>query len=291
MDRRRHQSIKGYIFIWILLVVLMIAGVFVLRMQDILGNQKQMQEMLQMHPEQVVEIEDSFAYYQSRRNVVYLLIGGVGAVGVTVLMGLHYGLQNKKCKKEEDLDQSYMECLQQQLEEFQKGNYQVARNPVPLSQGKEKAGPMTIEELEQWNLIWDDMIRLGHYFTTLKEQLEFEKNSTKTLISDISHQLKTPLASLRMSHELAQEENLTGEEREEFNQKEEIEIRRLEILLQELMNLSRLENHMIQITPENRGIRETITEAVNLVFMKDHAKQIELQVDMQADVIVQHDSK
>ena len=37
------------------------------------------------------------------------------------------------------------------------------------------------------------------------------------MISDIAHQLKTPLTNMKMYSEFLQDENLTKEEREEFN--------------------------------------------------------------------------
>lgn len=137
----------------------------------------------------------------------------------------------------------------------------------------------------------DTLREQDYYLQGLREKLEQEENSTKSLISDISHQLKTPLSSLRMSHELAQESELSKEERDEFLKQEEVEIHKLEVLLQELVNLSRLESHMIELKPERCEIKKTITEAVNQVFMKAYAKRIELQVDIEKDEVVCHDPK
>ena len=118
-----------------------------------------------------------------------------------------------------------------------------------------------------------------------------EENNTKALITDISHQLKTPLASLRMSYELIRAEKLTDSERKEFEEKEEQEIRKLEVLLEELVNLSRLEHHMIQIKPEIKSFKKTLLDAINQVYMKAHGKKIELEVKMKEDILIRHDSK
>ena len=50
-----------------------------------------------------------------------------------------------------------------------------------------------------------------------------------------------------MSHELVAENRVTGEEQREFLEQESQELTKLEQLLNELVNLSRLETHMIQI--------------------------------------------
>ena len=99
----------------------------------------------------------------------------------------------------------------------------------------------------------------------LKERLAQEENSTKALITDISHQLKTPLASIKMSHELSLTADFSEEERQSFVETETREILRMEALLDELVKLSRLENSMIQIQCEKCSIKKTISEAVSQI--------------------------
>ena len=125
----------------------------------------------------------------------------------------------------------------------------------------------------------------------LKERLAQEENSTKALITDISHQLKTPLASIKMSHELSLTADFSEEERQSFVETETREIQRMEVLLDELVKLSRLENCMIQIQCEKCSIKKTISEAVSQIYTKAHSKQIEICVDMENDVETLHDYK
>lgn len=47
-------------------------------------------------------------------------------------------------------------------------------------------------------------------------QAEEEKEQVKSLISNMSHQLKTPLANIRMYEEILREENQDAETREKF---------------------------------------------------------------------------
>ncbi|MBR1931781.1 MAG: HAMP domain-containing histidine kinase [Lachnospiraceae bacterium] len=137
--------------------------------------------------------------------------------------------------------------------------------------------------------VFEVLKELENNMFLLKERYAEEENHTKSFITDISHQLKTPLASLKMSHELMQSENLTVKERKEFMEQESHEIEKLEQLLQELIKVSRLENHMIRIEPVEQSLKETIADAVSMVYGKAKGKRIQISVDMKNDYIVSHD--
>jgi len=94
-----------------------------------------------------------------------------------------------------------------------------------------------------------------------------------------------------MCHELAKSSELSEEEQKDFLMTETQEIRKMEVLLDELVKLSRLENNMIQIKKEKNSLKQTLSEAVSQVFMKAHEKNIEICVDMEGDVEISHDRK
>ena len=144
---------------------------------------------------------------------------------------------------------------------------------------------------EEWMKVWESLRELGVYFEGLRAQLREEEKNTKTLITDISHQLKTPLASLRMCRELAAADQLTEEERREFQEQEGREIEKLTALLQELVNLSRLETNMIQLKPAGGSLKKTIAGAVSQVYVKARNKEIEIQADIDGDLVIRHDAK
>ncbi len=94
-----------------------------------------------------------------------------------------------------------------------------------------------------------------------------------------------------MSYELITGGAVTDDEQREFQAQGEKEMQKLEELLDELVNLSRLETHMIAIKPVFASLKETITEAVGQIYMKARQKDIAVCVEMEADFTVCHDVK
>ena len=90
------------------------------------------------------------------------------------------------------------------------------------------------------------------------KRIENEKNEIKSLISDIAHQLKTPLTNLRMYGEFLQDENLSEDERKEFNEIILLSLNRLSFLIESMIKMSRLESGVIQLKPELAPLNETL---------------------------------
>lgn len=145
--------------------------------------------------------------------------------------------------------------------------------------------------LEQEERKLEELKELTVRYDQIKNRLEKEENDTKTLITDISHQLKTPIASLKMSYELLESTPLSEIEYQEFRKKEYEELKKLEGLLESLMNLSKLETRMIQIRPVPVSIKETLRNAVNSVYIKAMDKQIEISMEEFQDRKIPHDFK
>lgn len=128
-------------------------------------------------------------------------------------------------------------------------------------------------------------------FAGTEEKLKREEQNTKSLITDISHQLKTPLAALKMSYELAQSPDLTKEEKDEFIVREAEEVGKLENLLDSFIHLSRLEANMIRICPAKSSLRNTLTQAVSSIYMKAYSRHIDISMEEFTDYQIIHDSK
>lgn len=110
-----------------------------------------------------------------------------------------------------------------------------------------------------------------------KNQLQKEKERTGELISDISHQTKTPIANLLLYSELLKEGIDDGTNKELVdaihNQSE-----KLSFLIQSLVKASRLENGVIQTEPEENDIEILLESVVSQAESKAAEKNIKIEV-------------
>ncbi len=111
------------------------------------------------------------------------------------------------------------------------------------------------------------------------------------LISDLSHQLKTPLANIILDTELLESNGLKEEQRKEFLHHAKAQASRMQWLMQNLLKASRLENGMIQFQAENVGIKATIVKAVNAVYAQANEKKIEIFMEEFKDIVLFHNPK
>lgn len=137
----------------------------------------------------------------------------------------------------------------------------------------------------------DRVMQLERDIESLREKIKKEAADTKSLVTDLSHQLKTPLASLKMCYEIADENRFTEEERLSFLEQGRREVEKLENLTGSLIQLSRLETGMIQIKPAPSSLKETLLGAVNNVFMKAFEKNISISMNEFDDIIIWHDTR
>lgn len=128
---------------------------------------------------------------------------------------------------------------------------------------------------------------LQYNFTNLKK----EKENIKSLVTDISHQLKTPLASIKLFNSLLIEEDLTKGEIQEFLLRSKQEINKLEWLFNSLLKISRMEAGMIELKKELKDIKSTLLRAISEIFIKAQEKNIEINAEEIHSVLVCHDPK
>lgn len=157
--------------------------------------------------------------------------------------------------------------LEKVLEEYRNGVYDsVLSGTISGADEKERR-------------IFDTLDSFGGHLDMMSRQIAIEKEEIKSLVTDISHQLKTPVAAIKTCFELLQRDGLAQEERKEFAERCNQQLQGLENLLADLLNISRMETGMIQIKKEDEVVFDTLVEAINRVYLKAEEKEICIEMD------------
>ena len=121
-------------------------------------------------------------------------------------------------------------------------------------------------------LFADSVVKLGQNLALKTRQLAEERDQTKTLVTDISHQLKTPVSALKTCFAMSMETE--GEEKARFLEACSRQIKRIEELMEALIQVARLEQGMIHVRPVETSLTDILVEAVNIVYQKAKKKEI-----------------
>lgn len=107
-----------------------------------------------------------------------------------------------------------------------------------------------------------------------------QRESIQRMLSDISHQTKTPLANLKLYSSLLMEEELTPRQREQAQvilQQSE----KLSFLIETLVKLSRLETDVLAVTPKSQPLSPLLERAASQAKAAAEQKGIALQLHLQ----------
>lgn len=120
--------------------------------------------------------------------------------------------------------------------------------------------------------------RLARYLASSAvsaRNLQVEKDKIKTLIADISHQTKTPIANVRLYAQLLAEQDLTPESRELVTALEG-QAEKLQFLIEALVKTSRLETGILTMHPRPGPIGPSLEAAVAQFAPKAEEKGVTL---------------
>lgn len=136
--------------------------------------------------------------------------------------------------------------------------------------------------------------KLLQYYDIMHEgkvQSQQDKQTIQELVSDISHQVKTPIANLQMFTGILRKHRLTEEKRAEFLETMAEQVGKLDFLMQSLIKMSRLETGTFVLHMEESPLDRTIAQAMSTVWAKADGKHIQMSADCAPAVTVQHDPK
>lgn len=134
-------------------------------------------------------------------------------------------------------------------------------------------------------------MRLYEIMQENKQGIAKERADLQELVSDISHQVKTPIANLQMINATLTEQEMPEEKRREFLQAADGQLEKLNFLMQSMIKTSRLETGVISLDMKQQPIYDTLAAALGGILLGAEKKQIQVDVDCPEQLEVLHDRK
>lgn len=123
------------------------------------------------------------------------------------------------------------------------------------------------------------ILKLVKILKNNSKESEQAHENIKSLVSDISHQLKTPIANLKMYVEFLDDKDLTREQQKEYTDVIRQSVERLNFLSESMIKISRLESGLIHLQPEMQSLQETVMISLKDVYVKAREKDVEIRYE------------
>ncbi|MDE7244196.1 MAG: HAMP domain-containing histidine kinase [Oscillospiraceae bacterium] len=151
-----------------------------------------------------------------------------------------------------------------------------------------------LQSYEEENLFYKINHRLARLYEILRENRESiaqERADLQELISDISHQVKTPIANLQILNATLLEQPMPEEKQQEFLRASSGQLEKLDFLMQAMIKTSRLETGVISLDRKMQPLYDTLAAALGGILLNAERKNIHVDVDCPTDIVLAHDRK
>ena len=105
-----------------------------------------------------------------------------------------------------------------------------------------------------WYSLFHDVNEMATILSAHAESQKQTKEFLQDIISDVSHQIKTPLSALKMYHEIISSHKGEAETVANFSEKSQREIKRMENVIYTLLKLARLDAGIIQMEKAEENV-------------------------------------
>ncbi len=141
----------------------------------------------------------------------------------------------------------------------------------------------------------DELSLLARDIEALAAQLATEESSRatleaarSTLLAAISHDVRTPITSLRLLSEALDDDLVDGATRREYVSRIGVHIRALGALIDDLFELSRLEAGEISWTMERVPLEDLVLETVDAMRAQAQAGSVSMRAELAANLEAAH---
>ena len=132
----------------------------------------------------------------------------------------------------------------------------------------------------------DELSELGTEFNSLTARLKETEELRRRFVSDASHELKTPLASIRLlSDSIVNSEDMDAETMRDFVNDIESEAERLQRTTEKLLSLSRIDSGA-SLTRERVDLRKVAEKTLRLLHPLAKENRVTIATELQKDCFV-----
>jgi len=124
-----------------------------------------------------------------------------------------------------------------------------------------------------------------------QRKVDEERQELQSLVSDISHQVKTPVSNLKMVTDTLLSRPVSDAERTDFICGIRNQTDKLDFLFQALVKTSRLETGVIRLEKKSCKLFDTVAQAMSGIVYAAEKKKIAVSVDCPEHLTLSHDSK
>lgn len=128
--------------------------------------------------------------------------------------------------------------------------------------------------------------------TNATKQINMEqKKQIQEMVSDISHQLKTPIANITMYSDTILNHDLPDYKTEECLRVIQNQVDKLDFLVKSLMKMSRLENNIITMKKDQGNLYDSLVEVVASLALQTQKKNLQLTLNCSNPYPLLYDEK
>ncbi len=146
------------------------------------------------------------------------------------------------------------------------------------------ASLIDMRETEVFSVLNDDLLsklqsqvlKLSRILKLQNKKLQNEKNEIKSLISDISHQLKNPLSNLKIYVSFIMDEDIDPLMRMEYLKNIDNQLDKLNWLMESMIKMTRLESGIIQLVREENSLNDMLMTSLKQIYQKALKKNIDI---------------
>lgn len=136
----------------------------------------------------------------------------------------------------------------------------------------------------QIGILQSEIYKLVMLLNEKSSQAVKEKEYLSKMLSDISHQIKTPLTSITIMSDLLREPGLPEEKRIEFAGRIDQQVSRMTWLVKNLLTLSQLEANMLKLKKEKVKVGALVQKAIEPLELMADVKDVELLLNIDENI-------